>query len=108
MEIPMKEDDFDFATEGHFINAEFLAESLKGQAVWDQEENTLIFKNSDGHGGGDNYIMKELFETMTAGVEPKCSGSEGLESAILALGIDKAARTGSIVDLEPVWKQLGR
>ena len=52
--------------------------------------------------------MKELFHTMTTGDEPKCSGSEGLESAILALGIDQAARTRSIVDLEPVWKKLHR
>jgi hypothetical protein len=94
-------------TEGTMM-LELYDRTLKYRLLGSDEENTLIFKNSDGHGGGDNYIMKELFETMTAGVEPKCSGSEGLESAILALGIDKAARTGSIVDLEPVWKQLGR
>ena len=50
-EIPMKEDAFDFASDGHFINAEFLAEALKGEAIWDQEENTLIFR-----------IQKYLFE----------------------------------------------
>ena len=42
------------------------------------------------------------------GSAPKCSGSEGLESAVLALAIDQAARTGKVVDLEPVWKKLGR
>ncbi len=52
--------------------------------------------------------MKALFETMTTGAEPKCSGDEGLESAVLALAIDRAARTGQVVDLEPVWKQLNR
>ncbi len=46
-EIPMKEDAFDFASDGHFINAEFLAEALKGEAIWDQEENTLIFRIQD-------------------------------------------------------------
>ena len=46
-EIPMKEDDFDFVTEGHFINAEFLASALKGEAIWDQEENTLILRIQD-------------------------------------------------------------
>ena len=46
-EIPMKEDDFDFVTEGHFINAEFLASALKGEAIWDQEENTLILRILD-------------------------------------------------------------
>ena len=43
-EIPMKADDFDFVTEGHFINAEFLAASLKGEADWDQEESTLMLR----------------------------------------------------------------
>ena len=47
MEIPMKDDDFDFITEGHFINAEFLANALKGEAVWDQEENTLMLRIRD-------------------------------------------------------------
>ena len=46
-QIPMKEDDFDFVTEGHFINAEFLAAALKGEAIWDQEENTLILRIRD-------------------------------------------------------------
>lgn len=49
-EIPMKEDDFDFVTEGHFINAEFLASALKGEAIWDQEENTLILRILDKEG----------------------------------------------------------
>ena len=47
LEIPMKEEDFDFVTEGHFINAEFLANALKGEAIWDQEENTLILRILD-------------------------------------------------------------
>ena len=87
---------------------ELYDRTIKYRLLGSDEENTLIFKNADGHGGGDNYIMKELFHTMTTGEEPKCSGNEGLESAVLALAIDQAARTGKVVDLEPVWKQLGR
>ncbi len=63
---------------------------------------------ADGHGGGDDYIMKELYETMTTGAKPKCSGNEGLESAVYALALDQAARTKQVVDLEPIWKSLGR
>ena len=61
----------------------------------------------DGHGGGDSYIMKELFETMSKGVPPKCSGGEGLRSAVFALALDRAAQTGELVDLEPIWDSLG-
>ena len=64
--------------------------------------------NADSHGGGDKHIMKELWATMTEGVPPKCSGNEGLESAVFALGLDQSAREGKIVDLEPVWQNLNR
>lgn len=64
--------------------------------------------NAGGHGGGDGYIMKELYETMSEGVPPKCSGSEGLESAVFALAFDQSAREGKIIDLEPIWKHLER
>ena len=46
-EISMKDDDFDFTSEGHFINAEFLASALKGEAIWDQEDNTLMLRIRD-------------------------------------------------------------
>ncbi len=46
-EISMKDDDFDFTSEGHFINAEFLASALKGEAEWDQEDNTLMLRIRD-------------------------------------------------------------
>ena len=46
-QIDMKEDDYDFVSEGHFINARFLATALKGEAVWDQEENTLMLRIRD-------------------------------------------------------------
>jgi hypothetical protein len=52
--------------------------------------------------------MKELFETMRDGVPPKCGGKEGLLSAVVALGIDRAAREGRVVDLEPTWERLGK
>ena len=46
-EIQIKDDDLDFSTKGHFINAEFLATALKGEAVWEPEENTLMLRIRD-------------------------------------------------------------
>lgn len=69
---------------------------------------TEIKFDGDGHGGGDSLIMVELYNTMLTGSEPVCSGSEGLESAIYALAVDQAARTGEMVNLEPVWHSLDR
>ncbi len=93
-------------SEGTMI-LELYSRLLKYRKIGD-EGCTLIDVSGDGHGGGDSVIMKELYDTMTKGTEPKCSGDEGLESAVTALALDRAAKTNSMVDLEPVWKKLGR
>ena len=46
-EIPIREDDVDLVSEGHFINAEFLAGALKGEAEWIPEESTLMLRIRD-------------------------------------------------------------
>lgn len=81
---------------------------LSWKNIGEQEVTSLEFSDCDGHGGGDSFIMKELFETMTTRVPPKCSGEEGLLSAVYALALDQSAMTGKIFDLEPVWASLGR
>ncbi len=93
-------------TKGNLV-VELYSSTLK-YAVHGQNEVTIRF-GMDGHGGGDSYIMKELYEgPMTTDALPTCSGSEGLESAVLALCIDKAAKSRKVVDVEPVWKKLNR
>jgi len=89
------------------LDIELAQMSLKYKHIADEAVSLISF-TGDGHGGGDSFIMKELYDTMTNGTAPKCSGNEGLESAVFALALDQAARTGQVVDLEPVWKSLGR
>ena len=43
MEQKVDAEDFDFG-EGYFIDAEFLAKTLGGEAVWVEDENTLMLK----------------------------------------------------------------
>ena len=93
-------------TEGT-LQLELYRGELRYRNIGDEGETVISFSGG-GHGGGDAYIMKELYESMCTGSIPKCGGSEGLESAVFALGIDEAARTGRVVDLEPVWKKLDR
>ena len=52
--------------------------------------------------------MKELFETMQTGKEPRSGGNEGLESTVCAVALDTAMREESVFDVEPVWASLGR
>lgn len=60
------------------------------------------------HNGGDQIIMRELYDTMVQGTPPCCAGEEGLESSVTAIALDVAAREDRIVDLEPTWRKLGR
>ncbi len=95
-------------TEGTLI-AELYSGSLRAKRL-DQEEVRLydFSIKGDGHGGGDAHIAEELHTTMVHGTEPRSSGVEGLESAVVALAIDEACEQGGVFDLEPVWRTLGR
>lgn len=93
-------------TEGTMI-IELYSGILKYRQIGD-EGMTVVDITGDGHGGGDSYIMKELYDTMINGTAPKCSGNEGLESAVTALAMDQAAKSKEMVDLEPIWKKLNR
>lgn len=94
-------------SEGNIIIDLYKSE-IRYRNIADEGETVIHYADSDSHGGGDRLIMEELFDTMCNGTEPKCSGSEGLESAIYAMALDQAAQSGKIVDLEPVWQKLER
>ncbi len=89
------------------MEVELYSSTLKYRRIG-EEETKVIFYGADGHGGGDAFIMKELYDCMVNGTEPKSSGNEGLESAVTALGIDAAMTEEKIIDMEPIWKKLGR
>ena len=93
-------------TEGTMI-VELYSRVLKYRRIGDEGETVINF-SGDGHGGGDSYIMQALYECMVKHSKPKCGGDEGLESAVVAMGIDQAIRERTMVDLAPVWKQLNR
>lgn len=93
-------------TEGNLV-LELYTSSLRYRSLGDEAETVFDFKTG-GHGGGDQVIWKELFRSMERGTKPLCGGDEGLESAVAALAIDTSIRTGRLVNLEPIWKKLGR
>ena len=89
------------------ICVDLYSAALTYKKLGDKASVTLKYDN-DLHGGGDAYIMKDLYDSMKNGTQPKCGGNEGLESAVFALSLDQSAREGKIVDLEPIWKSLNR
>ena len=44
LEVEIPSDGFSFVQKGHFIDAAFLAKALGGEAVWDEEERTLMLR----------------------------------------------------------------
>ncbi len=58
-----------------------------------------------GHGGGDEILCTSLADTMRHGAAPLASLEDGLRAAFAAFGIDEAQRTGTVVDLTPLWLQ---
>jgi predicted dehydrogenase len=94
-------------TEGTMI-LELFSGKIVVKKIGDESKRTFETKTGDGHGGGDKIIMRELYETMSGNVPPKSTGSQGLESAIVALAIDKAQNDGSVFNLEPIWQSFGR
>ncbi len=103
--IPERRMRFNF-TEGNLIID--LYTGLIHYRQLGSDELKVINVSGDGHGGGDSYIMKELYESMCTGSAPKCSGNEGLESAVFAIAMDEAAKTQQTVDMKPIWESLGR
>ena len=98
---------FFLCTEGTII-LELMHRRIECKAMGDDAVSVYEFLKADAHAGGDSLIMKELFDSMKNGTLPKCSGSEGLESAVFALALDQAATENKIIDLEPFWRKLNR
>ena len=95
-------------SEGTMI-AELYSKCVRYRRLEDPEEHVFNFDRDAGlHGGGDAVIMTELAEVMLNGGEPKCSGLEGLESGVFAMALDEAMRKNKVIELEKVWKSLGR
>lgn len=72
---------------------------------WDTEIERIDTGAKGGHGGGDEEMGRAMVETLLCGKAPLASIEEGIQSAVVAFGIDRSADEGCTVDLYPAWKQ---
>ena len=105
-------------TEGNLIVGQYAA-ILKYQPIGDDKPTVIEYKgqqdskgreleaNQKLHVEGDKTLVKELADSMKNNTPPKCSGVEGLLSAIAAIMIDKAREQGQVLDLTETWKSIG-
>ena len=91
------------------MELELYTMTLRYRLLGDEGETVINFDGDhSGHGGGDSFIMKELYETMLHHHPVACSADEGLDSAVSALLFQQAIDSGRVVNCEDVWKQLQR
>ena len=62
----------------------------------------------DGHGGGDEQLVRELADSMLHGTPPTVGLAEGVTSAVTCFAIDDAMNRGQVVDVGPYWSAIGR
>lgn len=62
---------------------------------------------SGGHGGGDEVLAQELCASILDGTPPAAGLMDGMTSALTCFAIDRAAATGRVVDVRPLWRKAG-
>ncbi len=53
----------------------------------------------DGHGGGDSFILQELFDCIENGTAPAATVYDGLRASAIAFAADASAGSGQVVEL---------
>ena len=94
----------------HCTSGNLIVELYSGQLIYrilGEDEARHIDNIGGGHGDGDHYIMEAWLNTMCNGIQPLCSGEEGLRSAVVGISIDQARKEGRILDLSATWQELG-
>ena len=58
------------------------------------------------HYGADEQMAADILKHMHEGAPLPVSVVDALEAGLLALSMDKAMRTKSVVDMTPVWQEF--
>ena len=58
------------------------------------------------HYGADEQMAEDILKHMTEGAALPVSVTDALEAGLLALSMDQAMRTKSVVDMSPLWQQF--
>ncbi len=94
-------------TEGT-LRADLMQGTLEVQRIgWDTEIKKIDTTLGDSHGGGDQVMAEALLASLLTEAAPLASVNEGIESAVVAFGLDQACKEGRVVSLEPLWERAG-
>ena len=69
-------------------------------------DKTYAHSDLSEHYGADEQMAKDINEYVTHGAKLPVSVIEALEAGILALSLDEARKTRSVIDMAPIWKKF--
>ncbi|MEI8093846.1 MAG: Gfo/Idh/MocA family oxidoreductase [Spirochaetales bacterium] len=93
-------------TEGNLV-LDLVTGKITLRTLFDQTYLTWAEAGwADGHGGGDEVLVRELVEAMVHGTRPSTGIEEGLRSTLVGIALDRARREKRVVELDELWREV--
>ena len=90
--------------EGDFVRNYFrVTDSRTAERL---EDKTYQASDLSVHYGADEQMAADILNHMTAGAPLPVSVTDALEAGLLALAMDEAMKTRTIVDMSPIWQRF--
>lgn len=90
--------------EGDFVRNFFrLTDARTSERLADK---TYQASDMSVHYGADEQMAEDILKHMTDGAPLPVSVTDALEAGLLALSMDQAMRTRSVVDMTPIWREF--
>lgn len=90
--------------EGDFVRNYFKVTDSRTSARL--EDKTYQVSTLSDHYGADEQMAADILKHMTEGAPLPVSVTDALEAGLLALSMDEAMRTKSVVDMAPIWQRF--
>lgn len=88
------------------IRADVLTGKIELKRIgFDTPLEDVSTDSGGGHGNGDEYLAKELADSMLHEIPPLVSMVEGLESSVVCFAMDDARTFGAVLELAPYWQE---
>ena len=90
------------------IRADLIKGEIEYRRIGFDATSQLIDMNQHGggHGGGDEVMANELAQRMLSGAATLTPLDTGLIAAVTCIAADEARCSGTVLDLQPLWKRV--
>lgn len=90
--------------EGDFVRNYFkVTDSRTSERL---DDKTYTASSLSAHYGADEQMAADILKHLTDGAPLPVSVTDALEAGLLALSMDEAMRTKSVVDMAPIWQRF--